>query len=151
VGTYTEIMFHADVSKIAHDAIKNYVNYDINPQIHVGLGSNFWDSTAPSKMFQIHRVNDVAYFAGAKGFRFNSKSWNSKGTDVCYSVNFRVAIKNYQGEIESFFDWIAPHINITGGHESDRFIGYSQKEDSLLPDFLYYVTTEHVLKRREVQ
>lgn len=147
MGTYTEIMFHADVSKIAHNTIKNYVNYNVKPTIK----DSFWDSAAPDRLFNRPDPNNIAYFAGAKGFRFNSRTWNSAGTDRCWSVDFRVAIKNYDGEIESFFDWIAPHIDITGGLESDRFIGYSQKEDSLLPDFLYHVTTEHILKRREVQ
>ena len=42
-------------------------------------------------------------------------------------------LKNYNGQIESFFAWLMPYIK---GHEGD-FIGYSRYEESQEPTLFY--------------
>ncbi len=41
-------------------------------------------------------------------------------------------IKNYEGEIEAFFEWLMPHIDAYEG----EFIGYHRYEEKLLPTLM---------------
>lgn len=51
-------------------------------------------------------------------------------------VSFRSSLKNYDGEIEAFFDWVTPHV-VNSGAPGRVFIGYSLSEDATEPT-LYY-------------
>lgn len=42
-------------------------------------------------------------------------------------------IKNYEDEIETFFEWLMPHID----GEAGEFIGYSRHEENLTPELFY--------------
>jgi len=50
-----------------------------------------------------------------------------------YSLLGKGDIKNYQGEIEEFFEWIMPYIDTC----EDEFIGYSRYEETDVPE-LYF-------------
>lgn len=50
-----------------------------------------------------------------------------------YSLLAKGDIKNYQEEIEEFFEWIMPHIDASEG----SFIGYSRYEEDDVPE-LYF-------------
>lgn len=56
--------------------------------------------------------------------------------DVCceWHVTIRSNVKNYDGEIEHFFDWITPHIDAFDGD----FIGYSRYEETEVPTLIYH-------------
>jgi len=49
-------------------------------------------------------------------------------------VSFRSSLKNYGGEIEAFFDWVAPHVLPS---QARLFIGYQLYEEDEEPT-LYY-------------
>lgn len=61
-------------------------------------------------------------------FEYNNISEN-------YYLVVRSDFKNYQGEVEKFFDWISPHVEKDG---DKTFIGYSLYEEDDEPK-LYYV------------
>ena len=44
-------------------------------------------------------------------------------------VDFRHSLKNYNSEIELFFDWVTQHVRYGGGGGSRDFIGYSLYEE----------------------
>lgn len=44
-------------------------------------------------------------------------------------ITSRSDLKNYDNEIELFFDWIMPHVDECGG----QFIGYSRYEEENMP------------------
>jgi quinol monooxygenase YgiN len=52
-----------------------------------------------------------------------------------YYVSFRANLKNYDDEIDKFFDWVAPHVRDSGAEKT--FLGYSQYEENDEPR-LYY-------------
>lgn len=61
-------------------------------------------------------------------FEYNNISEN-------YYLVVRSDFKNYQGEVEKFFDWITPYVEKDG---DKTFIGYSLYEEDYEPT-LYYV------------
>lgn len=58
-------------------------------------------------------------------------AWTPEYADV-YLAEGHSSLKNYHGEVEAFFDWLAPHVTSSG------FLGYSLYEESELP-VLYVV------------
>lgn len=50
-----------------------------------------------------------------------------------YYLSTRFNIKNYEGEIEKFIDWIMPHIDEYDG----GFLGYTRYEDEDEPTLIY--------------
>ena len=50
-----------------------------------------------------------------------------------YHVTIRCNFKNYGSEIESFVDWIWPHVDL---NDYDIFIGYKRYEEDDLPTLL---------------
>jgi hypothetical protein len=54
--------------------------------------------------------------------------------DEKYHVTIRSNLKNYQGELEKFLDWITPYMDAMYGD----FIGYSRYEETEVPTLLYY-------------
>lgn len=56
------------------------------------------------------------------------------GNIACFRVTIRCILKNYEGEIEQFIDWITPYID----SYPDWFLGYSRYEDRDLPTLLFY-------------
>ena len=56
--------------------------------------------------------------------------------DENYYLVVRSDFKNYDGEIEKFFDWITPHVEKDG---DKTFIGYSLYEEYDDEPKLYYV------------
>jgi hypothetical protein len=120
MGMYTEVFFRAEVSEEAARILH-----------HIHDGTDF---VAPNHVFfTLPRFTSVVrgtsfYFPGANHFVVD-ESQNEAG--VC--VSFRSNLKNYDGEIEAFFDWIDPHVVGFGG----EFIGYSLYEESDTPTLFH--------------
>jgi hypothetical protein len=52
-----------------------------------------------------------------------------------YYLTSRSDLKNYEGEIELFFDWLMPYIDAFEG----EFIGYSRYEEDDMPQLFFKV------------
>ena len=63
-----------------------------------------------------------------------------------YSLLGKGDIKNYEGEIEKFFEWITPWVDAENG----SFIGYSRYEDCQLPE-LYVLGSERHAESEEAR
>lgn len=80
------------------------------------------------------------YFAGQtqRVFKFdeNANAW---------FLTSRANLKNYNGEIQKFLDWIEPYVCDRG--ETDCFVGYWRYEESTAPTLIYFVDGK--FKQRE--
>ena len=63
------------------------------------------------------------------------KFWYDDITKQWFLLN-RSDLKNYEGEIESFFDWVAPYAE---KNSDKQFIGYELYEEDDEPT-MYYLT-----------
>ena len=50
-----------------------------------------------------------------------------------YSLLGKSDIKNYDNEIEKFFDWLMPYVDASEG----EFIGYKRYEEELVPTLIF--------------
>lgn len=73
--------------------------------------------------------SDSYYFNGVTNTIFKRDE-----TFGYYYLTIRTNLKNYDGEIEKFLDWIKPYIECYG----NEFLGYSRYEEFEEPDLIYY-------------
>ena len=124
MGMYTEIFFRAEVDEYAFDVIEAGINGSPLPSDD----HPFFSKPRAVLLFR----GASAYFPGAR--HAVTEHDPQYGT---FYVSFRADLKNYDGEIEAFFDWVTPHVS-----EHHRgFIGYSLYEEPETPA-LYYATDE---------
>lgn len=119
MGMYTEIFFRAEVDERAYMLIEDLAD-----------GVEF---TFDHPLFKKARARNLfrgwsAYFPGANHFERQIVEY---GPSLARYVSFRSNLKNYDGEIEAFFDWVLPYV-LTAG-----FIGYSLYEEAREPT-LYF-------------
>lgn len=62
--------------------------------------------------------------------------WYDKIGEQWYLLN-RSDLKNYENEIEAFFDWISPYVEMRGNDKT--FIGYELYEECDVPTMYYLV------------
>lgn len=108
MGMYTEIFFRAAVDEGAYMEML----YTSEHSLVMNSGSAYFPEVAPTGPKFHHDP------------RYNT-----------YTVEFRSSMKNYHGEIEDFFAWVAPHCahtNTPGG-----FIGYSLYEEDRCPTLFF--------------
>ena len=108
MGMYTEIFFRAEVDENAYMEMLFSDEYNLL----MNSGSAYFPEVAPTGQKFYHDT------------RYNH-----------YNVEFRSSLKNYNGEIEGFFAWVAPHCvapNTAGG-----FIGYSLYEENRYPTLFF--------------
>jgi len=124
MGMYTEIFFRAEVDAEAY--------FVLEPLLRGCTHGDLPDHP----VFAARRLGQLfngcsAYFPGANHTETEVKSYGPAKT--VRSVSFRANLKNYDGVIEKFFDWVLPHIDGSGG----EFVGYSLYEEATTPT-LYY-------------
>ena len=131
MSMYTEIYVKVVLKENVDDNVINILKYML------GIDDvELEDLTIPSH--SLFTTNNWHYMLRSGGyyhipyvvslFEYNDISEN-------YYLVVRSDFKNYQGEIEKFFDWIAPYIEKDG---DKTFIGYSLYEEDDEPK-LYYV------------
>ena len=131
MGTYTEIYVKAVLKKDVDDNVVNIIKYmlgiddveleDLTIPSHSLFETDRWDSMLRSGSYY-----HVPYTV--KLFEYNDISEN-------YYLVVRSDFKNYQDEIEKFFDWIKQYLQ---QDYYKTFIGYSLYEEYYEPK-LYYV------------
>ena len=57
----------------------------------------------------------------------------SNGVYYPYNISSTFEIRNYENEIEHFFDWVMPYVR----DEEGKCIGYSWHEEALVPTLIY--------------
>lgn len=135
MGMYTEVFFRAEISAWAAETIHGFrINWP-----HCAIPDH--------PFFTKDRANMVlgggsAYFPGESHFKWTLGSEDSYvkfcgDPDNWAIVEFRSSLKNYDGEIESFFDWVTPYVRDGGGGGSRDMIGYSLYEEADSPTIYY--------------
>ncbi len=134
MGMYTEIYVKAVLKKDVDDNVVNIIKYmlgiddveleDLTIPSHSLFETDRWDSMLRSGSYY-----HVPYTV--KLFEYNDISEN-------YYLVVRSDFKNYQDEIEKFFDWIKQYLQ---QDYYKTFIGYSLYEEGYEP-ILYYVEDE---------
>ena len=131
MSMYTEIYVKVVLKENVDDNVINILKYmlgiddveleDLTIPSHSLFTTNNWHYMLRSGSYY-----HIPYVVSL--FEYNDISEN-------YYLVVRSDFKNYQGEIEKFFDWIAPYIEKDG---DKTFIGYSLYEEDDEPK-LYYV------------
>lgn len=128
MGMYTEVYFRAEVSNEAAE-IMRYVSEE-------GFKASRW-ILPKHPFFDTERFPMVfsgrsAYFPGGQPLtivRAADDSYAKYGPDAdkWSLVEFRANLKDYDGEIDLFFDWVEPYVRDEG------FMGYSLYEGRSIP------------------
>lgn len=124
MGMYTEIVVVANVKNdpAVIEVLKS-----------LGSGGLMAQQKPDHPFFQTDRHNMIFtccsyYFTPATTFKLDF----DKISDT-WSLISRADLKNYDNEVEKFFDWIRPHLEA----DSDTMIGYSRYEEDREP-VIYY-------------
>jgi hypothetical protein len=122
MGMYTEIYISCkiaeDIPSDALDVLKHLFGGEKEP-----------DQIPNHPLFKKDRWSMIGRCAS---FYFvpdaTSKMWREE-MNGAYYITSRSDLKNYDGEIEAFFDWVMPYVDENEG----QFIGYSRYEETDLP------------------
>ena len=127
MGMYTEILFRAEMVP----------NWDEDEKVRraVSIMRNTYTEEPPEReLLPDHPLFDCprwALLATCNSYYFplaNHEVWEDDYQGGKY-WSFRANIKNYDGEIGKFFDWIDPYIRDSGG----EFVGYELYEEDTTP------------------
>lgn len=127
MGMYTEIFMRAELKEDVPEAVLNILRYLLN-----GDGESL--GAIPSHpFFQCDRwlhigTSDSAYFPFEPNSALRRSTWHP-GFEISVHAN----LKNYDQEIDKFFDWIDPYVRAAEG----EFLGYSLYEEGNEP-ILYF-------------
>ncbi len=122
MGMYTEIYINCDLKTDTPDYVINTLHAMCR-----GERSNEYLLDKPSRWSMM--FHSSAYFTDTvvADLRYNNEDWCTR---PYYTLHGKGAIKNYEGEIEEFFEWIKPYA------EQD-FIGYMLYEEDREPTLVY--------------
>lgn len=124
MGMYTELNIGVDLAPSTPDSVIKVLNYMLgNEEVDV--------ETPDHPLFQTERWR---YMLGSDSYYFDGRTDSSMVRDAVtgvYALNVRCNLKNYDGEISKFLDFIFPYV-ITYG-----FIGYTRYEEFELPYLIW--------------
>jgi hypothetical protein len=131
MGTYTEIYVKVVLKEYVDDNVINILKYM--------LGIDDVESEdleiPPHSLFATERWHYMLRSGSHYHIPYKVKLFECHDIGNNYYLVVRSDFKNYDGEIEKFFDWITPYIEKDG---DKTFIGYSLYEEDDEPK-LYYV------------
>lgn len=134
MGHYTEFVFAAKLKADTPDEIIDTLKMVVEgPPENVVIDHPFfkcdrwrWFGSQSSQMFGYTRP------ASNVDYDHIANQW---------MVSIRCSLKNYQGEIDHFIDWIKPYVEYGSG--DCNLLGYSMDEDGDIP-VMYYLHKESV-------
>ena len=119
MGMYTEIFFRATLVKDVPDKVLAPIRAMLG-QVEVDP-----DDLPDHELFECHRW-DMLGMGSSYYFPTHARPILAKDEiRGAWSLLLHADIKNYDGDIEAFFDWIDPYVDAIPG----EFIGYSLYED----------------------
>ena len=124
MGMYTELIFGAELKK------------DTPDNIIEALGYMLGETREKPKDFPLPDGRCEWLFCGSSYyFAINNpvnKMWRDH-IDNCYHISTRSNIKNYEGEIETFLEWIKPYIESgSGNREMYAITTYEDSEEPII-------------------
>ena len=126
---YTEMIFGCKLSKSTPKECINALNYSINGAMED------WDNLSEEDR-QFHDDYDLGYLFHGSSYYFGvnlpvNRFWRDN-IDNCWHISVRSNIKNYEGQIENFLDYIADYVEQGSGYGSHVY-AYVQYEEDALP------------------
>ncbi len=118
---YTEILIKASINGDISTVEKSVLNYMFNDRL------DFPIILPDHEFFTLSHWQYVGVVSSYYHIPWKTSKYNK---DYLFS---RSDIKNYHGEIESFFDWLRPLCN----ERSKRCIGYRWYEEDNAPTLIY--------------
>jgi hypothetical protein len=121
MGMYTEFYFRANIKE---GEVADWLHTQIN-----GGGDSFQTPFDEHEFFTSDRWSSVFIGGGAVYQESRRPIFRRKsdgGEPYHHQLILASSLKNYGSEIESFVEWITPHLDM---HEGE-FLGYSLYEDS---------------------
>lgn len=129
MGMYTEIYITAPVRADAPAeviaALRSMFDPDWGDFDAPAIEHPFFNAPRRRRIGSCSSYCFVPYATSRMHYSEISKQWY---------VTSRSDLKNYDGEIEHFFDWVTPYLDVTVG----LFFGYSRYEEHLAPT-LYFM------------
>lgn len=124
MGMYTELIFGAELKKDTPKEVIDVLKYMIKD-------TDIIVPTPKHKFFSCARwrilFTCTSYYFGVSD-SFN-KLWFDKISDT-WKISTRSNIKNYDGDIQEFLDWIKPYINRgSGDREFYTIVCYEEQEE----------------------
>ena len=130
MGMYTELVLSARIDLSDKDFLSD-LEYMVEGNDDL---SKSYQNKTQHRLFQIsnrwHYMlrSDSSYFSGTT---HSDIFKNEDSFSPAWYLTVRCNLKNYDGEIEAFLDWLAPHISESG------FLGYSRYEEFKNPTLIY--------------
>src|SRR6185312_7222024 len=122
MGMYTELIFGASIKKDAPKEVINTLYYLVNSK---KLWSDVSLEESVTKGINVLNGGGSYYFGVTDGV---AKMWQDE-IDKEWKVSARHNIKNYDGEIDIFLEWIKPFID-SGSGEREMYAIKIYEEDS---------------------
>lgn len=124
MGMYTELNIGVDLAPSTPDSAIKVLNYM--------LGDEEVDVETPD--YPLFQTEGWRYMLGSDSCYFDGRTDSSMVRDSVtgvYALNVRCNLKNYDGEISKFLDFIFPYVRTYG------FIGYARYEGFELPYLIW--------------
>jgi hypothetical protein len=126
MGMYTELHFNSELRKD--------VPQDVLDALHYMVGRVEAEPTLPDHpLFLSSRWRSVLL---CDSYYFDADTHSTLRFDEtagAYYLCIRSNLKNYEGEIEKFIDWIRPYL----AKEQGEFLGFSRYEETEDPTLIY--------------
>lgn len=124
MGMYTELNIGVDLAPSTPDNVIKILDYM--------LGDEEVDIDIPDH--PLFQTEGWRYMLRSDSYYFDGRTDSSITYDVItkrYNLNVRCNLKNYDGEISKFLDFIFPYVRTYG------FIGYTRYEEFELPYLIW--------------
>lgn len=122
MGMYTEILMRGEIRKDAPDDVRAVLRYLVR-------GEEKPETLPEHPFFKCERWEYVATMNSAYLPVVSRSSLEKSGWGDSEYLYVHAQLKDYDGEIEKFFDWVDPYIDGT----PDQFLGYSLYEEDEVP------------------
>ncbi len=131
MGMYTEFVFAAELKPDVSEQVLGILRYLTN---HEAVSLRQRPHT-PLHLFFKCRLWEIVLIGNSHCFPGDACSTLKFDDEMeKWTITIRSNIKNYDGEIEAFLDWITPHLHAY----EDKFQGYFHYEDVDVPTLIYY-------------
>jgi hypothetical protein len=132
---YTEFHFNASLKR----DVPPVVVATLQLMVDQPTGMDWPEPQADEPLLQ-HRLFTSTrwhYMLACDSYYFDADTHSTLRFDdiwKCYYLCIRTNLKNYEGEIEAFIDWIMPYLD----KEDGNFLGFSRYEETETPTLIYY-------------
>lgn len=130
MGMYTELIFGASIKKDAPQKVINTLHYLVNHK-------KLWEDVEIEE--SVTNGRNVLNGSGSYYFGVNdpvAKMWQDD-IDKEWKVCSRCNIKNYEGEIETFLEWVKPYIDSGSGSRDMYAIKIYEEQSEPTIYYLY--------------